>query len=51
MNEPEEFMEKIGWIAIGTMPGEFAPDRWPFPAAPRSVPNVPRSFFVEARKV
>lgn len=51
VNEPEEFMKKFGWDAVCTQPGEFAPTRWPFPTAPRSVPNVPRSFYVEARKL
>ncbi len=49
-NEPEKFMEDFRWKAIATQPGEFAPSRWPFPTAPRGVPNVPRSFFIEARK-
>lgn len=51
VNEPEEFMKKFGWDAVVTQPGEFAPARWPFPTAPRSVPNVPRGFYVEARKL
>jgi methyltransferase (TIGR00027 family) len=50
-NEPEQLMKKFGWEATATLPGEFAPSRWPFPTPPRSVPNVPRSFFVEARKL
>jgi methyltransferase (TIGR00027 family) len=49
-NEPESFMKSFGWDAIATQPGEFAPDRWPFPTAPRSVPNVPRGFYIEAIK-
>jgi methyltransferase (TIGR00027 family) len=51
VNEPEEFMKIFGWNAVVTQPGEFAPARWPFPTAPRSVPNVPRGFYVEARKL
>lgn len=51
INEPEKLMKKFGWHAVVTQPGEFAPARWPFPTAPRSVPNVPRSFYVEARKL
>jgi methyltransferase (TIGR00027 family) len=50
VNEPEEFMKKLGWDAVATQAGEFAPTRWPFPVVPRSVPNVPRGFYVEARK-
>lgn len=50
-NEPEQFMEKFNWKAVVTQTGEAAPSRWPFPVAPRSVPNVPRGFLVEAVKV
>lgn len=49
-NEPEALMEEYGWDAKATQPGEFAPKRWPFPTAPRNIPHVPRSFFVEAQK-
>jgi methyltransferase (TIGR00027 family) len=50
-NDPEEFMKKLGWSADLIMPGEYAPERWPFPVAPRHVPNVPRSFFAIATKL
>lgn len=50
VNEPEEFMKKFGWDATATQAGEFAPTRWPFPTVPRSVPNVPRGFYIEAKK-
>lgn len=50
VNEPEEFMKKFGWDSVATQAGEFAPTRWPFPIVPRSVPNVPRGFYIEARK-
>jgi methyltransferase (TIGR00027 family) len=50
-NDPELFMKNLGWSVDMIMPGEFCPERWPFPAAPRHIPNVPRSFFVEAIKV
>ncbi len=50
INEPEEFMNRLGWQAEAVQPGEFAPERWPFPTAPRAVPNVPRSFYVVASK-
>ena len=49
-NEPEKFMHSLGWEAKATQPGEFLPSRWPFPTPPRHIPNVRRSFFVEARK-
>lgn len=51
VNEPEEFMKNFGWQAVGTQAGEFAPNRWPFPVVPRNIPNVPRGFYVEARKL
>ena len=50
VNEPEEFIKKFGWDSVATQAGEFAPTRWPFPVVPRSVPNVPRGFYIEARK-
>lgn len=50
-NDPEEFMKKLGWSAFMIQPGEYAPARWPFPVAPRHIPNIPRSFFVEASKI
>lgn len=31
--------------------GEVAPHRWPFPTAPLHIPNIPRGYYVEARKV
>lgn len=49
-NDPEQMMKDLGWKAICTQPGEYLPSRWPFPVAPRNVPNVPRSYFVEAEK-
>lgn len=51
INDPEEFIKKYGWNAVATQPGEFAPTRWPFPTVPRHIPNVPRSFYVEAQKI
>lgn len=51
IDEPEKFMERFGWRAVATQPGEVDPARWRFPTAPRHIPNVPRIFFVEARKL
>jgi methyltransferase (TIGR00027 family) len=50
VDEPEKFMEQFGWAASATQPGEVDAARWPFPTAPRHVPDVPRIFIVEARK-
>ena len=50
VDEPEKFMEQFGWSALATQPGEVDPARWHFPTAPRHIPNVPRIFFVEARR-
>jgi methyltransferase (TIGR00027 family) len=49
-DEPQNFMKKFGWKAELSQAGEVAPSRWPFPAVPLDVPNVPRGFFVEATK-
>jgi methyltransferase (TIGR00027 family) len=51
VDEPEKFVEQFGWDAVATEPGEVDPARWRFPTAPRHIPNVPRMFFVEARKL
>ncbi len=49
-DHPEKLLTAIGWSSLLTQPGEVCPDRWPFPIAPLHIPNVPRSFFVEAQK-
>jgi methyltransferase (TIGR00027 family) len=50
-NDPESWMKKFGWRAELSQPGDVAPARWPFPTAPLSVPNIPRGYYVEARKI
>lgn len=49
-NEPESFLAQLGWTAELAQAGEVAPKRWPFPTAPRNVPNVPRGFYVRAKR-
>ncbi len=51
MDEPEKFMEQFGWNVAVTQPGEVDAARWPFPTAPRHIPDIPRIFFVESRKL
>lgn len=52
MTNPELLFGRYGWGATVVMPGD--PDasfgRWPFPAVPRSIPGIPRTFFVIATK-
>lgn len=50
-NEPEKFFQKLGWKAEAKQAGELFPTRWPFPVAPRHVPDVPRGFFIFALKI
>lgn len=50
VNDPEKFMEQWGWKSTTTQASEVAPHRWPFPVMPK-VPNAPRGFFVESRKL
>ena len=49
MAHPESFFARFGWKATVVMPGDpvtqYGP-RWTFPTVPRSVPNMPRMFFV-----
>lgn len=46
-NDPEEFFGKLGWSITLTQAGEVAPNRWPFPIAPKYVPHIPRGFYSE----
>lgn len=50
-DEPEKFMEAFHWNAVVKQTGEVVPARWPFPVAPRNIPNLPRGFLVEAFKM
>lgn len=52
MTNPELFFGRYGWGAKVVMPGdpEASFGRWPFPAVPRSIPGIPRTFFVIATK-
>jgi len=49
MAHPESYLARFGWTTAVVMPGDpvtqYGP-RWAFPAIPRSVPNMPRMFFV-----
>jgi methyltransferase (TIGR00027 family) len=51
-SSPEQLLEAHGWTATAVQPGEPSANfgRWPYPVVPRSVPGVPRSFFVTARR-
>ena len=52
IDEPEAFLAERGWRARVIEPGEDGAHfgRWPFPVIPRSVPGVPRTFFVTAHQ-
>lgn len=52
MDEPETLLGKRGWVTTVVQPGEESANfgRWPYPVIPRSVPNVPRTWFVTARR-
>lgn len=52
-NHPAELLAEHGFTAVVNRPGAAPYDhpRWPLPLAPAEVPNVPRSFFVEAARV
>ncbi len=53
VSDPEAFCERLGWSAKVVVPGEDKANygRWTFPVVPRSVPGVPRSYFVTASRV
>ncbi len=52
MDEPEAVLAQRGWKAAVIQPGEAEANygRWPYPSLPRTVPNMPRSWFVTAQK-
>ncbi len=49
-NDPIAYFKKFAWEARVTQAADVAPARWPFPSTPLHIPNVPRGFFLEARK-
>ena len=51
-NNPERLMARHGWEADVTQPGEEEANfgRWPRPMIPRSMPGLPQSFLVRARR-
>lgn len=51
INDPVNFMKKLNWDASLSQAGDVAPNRWPFPTAPLSIPNIPRGYYVEAIKL
>jgi len=52
MDDPEDFLAKRGWKATLTLAGEKEANygRWPYPVIPRTIPDMPRSWFVTAQK-
>jgi methyltransferase (TIGR00027 family) len=52
IDHPEAFLAAYGWsatvIELGEEGAQFG--RWPLPVIPRSVPGVPRTFFVTAMR-
>jgi hypothetical protein len=52
MDEPEAVLGLRGWHVSVAQPGEEAAScgRWPFAPPPRSLPDVPRIFFVTAER-
>ena len=50
-DDPEGFLAAIGWqVTEVAEPGEVSHGRWPYPVVPRSVPGVPRTYLVTARR-
>lgn len=50
IDEPERLLAEYGWTGEATQAGEWGANygRWPYPVARRSVPGVPRIFFVRS---
>lgn len=50
VDDVSEFFSNYDWTAKATQPGQYNPNRWPFPVAPDFVKEVPRSYYVVAKK-
>lgn len=52
-DDPEGFFAAAGWTATVLRPGDAGADfgRWPFPAFPRELPEVPQSFMITATRL
>jgi methyltransferase (TIGR00027 family) len=52
MDEPETVLGQRSWRTTVVQPGEETANfgRWPYPAAPLSQPDLPRSFLVTAQR-
>ena len=52
IDDPEALLAQRGWKARAVQPGEEGVHygRWPYPPLPRTLPNMPRSWFVTAQK-
>jgi methyltransferase (TIGR00027 family) len=52
MPDPEVYFARRAWLATVVSPGDPGANfgRWTFPTIPRSVPNLPRSYFIVATK-
>jgi len=53
MADPDAFMAGKGWQATVVCPGEPEANygRWTMPVVPRSIPGLPRTFLIRARRV
>ncbi len=52
LDDPEGFLAARGWQASLTLPGEEGANfgRWPYPVIPRTMPDMPRNWYVIARR-
>jgi methyltransferase (TIGR00027 family) len=52
LDDPEGFLAARGWQASLTQPGEEGINfgRWAYPVIPRAMPDMPRSWYVVARR-
>jgi methyltransferase (TIGR00027 family) len=52
LDDPEGFLAALGWQTSLTHPGEEGANfgRWPHPVIPRTMPDMPRNWFVVAHK-
>jgi hypothetical protein len=52
VKDPEALMEGYGWEAKVSVVGDQTANygRWPYPSVPRTIPGVPRTYYISARR-
>ena len=50
-DDPKQFLAAVGWQTTAVVePGDVGHGRWPYPVMPHSMPGMPRTYLVTARR-